>query len=135
MKHIDDIYTLPEAIARMEGWYGDAHNRCVRNCNPGNIEWGPFAESQGATGVEPDGQAFKGRFAVFPTADVGFAALRALLLGPSYKDLTIAQAINRYAPPSENATLNYVTQVCDWVGCKPTDIVWHTMTGKTTEEA
>lgn len=125
---MDKVYTLPEAIAKMEGFYGPATNRCVRNRNPGNVEWGKFAEWMGATGVEPDGHTYKGRFAVFPTADMGFEALRLLLLGPAYSDLTIREAINRYAPPSENDSLNYVTQVCRWCACGPDDKVVDVMT-------
>lgn len=135
MTHIDGKYTLPEAIARMEGWYGPITNRCVRNCNPGNIEWADWTKSPPYKAelelVQP---GVKARFAKFPDADTGFAALRALLLGPAYKDLTIEQAINRYAPPSENSTNSYVKQVCSWVECNPDDIVWRVMTNAPPEE-
>jgi len=114
----------------MEGFYlTPGMSRAARNCNPGNIEWGKFAEDHGATGVEPDGHTYKGRFAVFPSADVGFAALKALLLGPVYRDLTVAQAINRYAPPSENNPTTYINDLCVWCGCRPTDTVVDVMTG------
>ncbi len=54
-----------------------------RNNNPGNIEYGPFAISHGATGTD-------GRFAIFPTKDAGVAAMDALL-AKNYKGLTIEQ--------------------------------------------
>lgn len=72
-----------------------------RNNNPGNIEYGSFAKSHGAIGSD-------GRFAIFPTYAAGRAAKAALIFeSNSYKNLTLAQAIMRYAPPSENDTANY----------------------------
>lgn len=122
-------YTLPQAIARCEGFYGPITNRCVRNRNPGDIEFAPWtAEAPYNATLEKVQPGVKARFACFPTADQGFAALSALLLGPHYRDLTIEQAINRYAPASENDTTNYVTQVCGWVGCKPDETVAEVMT-------
>jgi hypothetical protein len=114
--------TLCEAIARIEGFYlpGSRPNRLN---NPGDIEWGAFARLNGATALETPKGNEPARFAYFPTPEVGFAALHALLSGPAYCDLTIEQAINKYAPPSENNTLNYVTEVCGLCGCNPTDLV------------
>ena len=114
--------TLLEAIARIEGFYvpGSRPNRLN---NPGDIEWGVFARMNGATSLETPKGDEPARFAYFPTPEAGFAALHALLGGPSYADLTIEEAINKYAPPSENNTANYVEQVCRNVGCESTDIV------------
>lgn len=100
--------SLVEAIARKEGWLVPS-SRCRRNHNPGNIEYGPFARKHGATGTD-------GRFAKFPDDATGFAALKALLSGPSYAHLTLAQCVARYAPPSENDTARYVKLVSDWTG-------------------
>ena len=124
----DRLYTLPEAIARFQGYWvkGSRAQRCN---NPGNINYGTFAKEHGATGVEPDGHTFKGRFAVFPDEDTGFHALRALLLSTAYKDLTIRQAINRYAPAADdNNPDQYVSAVCKWVGCSPDQTVFDVMT-------
>lgn len=75
-------------------------NRNWRNNNPGNIEYGPFAISMGATGSD-------GRFAVFPDMEMGYRAADALLKGKNYQNLSIADAIRRWAPPSENDTNAY----------------------------
>lgn len=76
-----------------------------RNNNPGNIEFGDFARRFGAIGSD-------GRFAIFPTYAAGRAAKAALIFeGRNYRDLSIAQAITRYAPPSENNTANYINTV------------------------
>lgn len=110
--------TLIEAIARMEGFYSltPAPNRPQRNNNPGDLEWGEFSRDQGAVKGDP-------RFAIFPTAAEGWAALYALLSGPDYAPLTIEAAINKFAPPIENDTMRYVDLVCVWVNCAPDEIV------------
>lgn len=114
--------TLIEAIARIEGFYTPG-SRPNRNNNPGDIEWGSFARMHGATALETPKGNEPARFAYFPTPEAGFAALHALLSGPAYAHLTIEEAINKYAPPSENQTVNYISFVCQRVGCKSTDIV------------
>lgn len=108
--------TLAQAIARMEGFYaaGQVPNRPQRNNNPGDIEFGPFAERFGATSGDP-------RFAIFPTVAKGFEALDALLRTPHYLGLTVEEAVNRYAPPVENNTSLYVAAVCHWTGKQSTD--------------
>lgn len=112
--------TLIQAIAHIEGFY-TAGTRPNRNNNPGDIQYGSFAKMNGADRIEDGVQA--PRFAHFPTPEVGFAALHALLSGPSYAGLSVEAAINRYAPPSENNSQGYVEYVCHQVQCKPTDIV------------
>lgn len=106
-----------QAIAREEG-FGAPGTRPTRNNNPGDIEWHPegIAAEHGATHGDP-------RFAVFPTPEAGFAAMRALLQTSGYKGLTVAQALNRWAPPVENETNAYIGNVCKWVGCEPSDII------------
>lgn len=84
--------------------------RAWRNNNPGNIEYGNFARSQGAVGTD-------GRFAVFPTYEAGRAAKAQLLWGSKgYRGMTIGQAINRYAPPFENNTAGYASTVARAAG-------------------
>ena len=78
--------------------------RAWRNNNPGNIRFGDFARSVGAIGEA-------GGFAVFPDEIIGLHAIKTLLLGGSYRNLTIADAISRYAPPSENDTTNYQRRI------------------------
>ena len=85
-------------------------SRAWRNNNPGNIEYGPFARSKGAVGSD-------GRFAVFETYEAGRAAKEALLFeSSSYRGRTIAEAIARYAPPSENDTSAYARAVARAIG-------------------
>lgn len=76
-----------------------------RNNNPGNLEYGPFAQSMGAIGTD-------GRFAVFPSYDAGRTAKETLIFSsPNYKDLPLSDAIARYAPSFENDTQGYLNQV------------------------
>jgi hypothetical protein len=96
-----------EAIAREEGFYVQG-TRAQRNHNPGNIEYGKFSIAHGALHGDP-------RFAVFPTDDAGFACMRTLFQA-SYKGLTVAQAIAKWAPATENDTASYVNNVCTWTG-------------------
>jgi hypothetical protein len=102
--------TLLEAMAKQEG-FGVAGARPTRNNNPGDLEYGPFAVANGATGTD-------GRFAIFPDSDTGFAAMKALLV-ERYRGLTVSEALNKYAPPVENETNVYLQHVCEWSGCQP----------------
>ena len=70
-------------------------SRTWRNMNPGAIRYGEFTKQYGACG-----QA--GGFAVFPTEEQGMKALKGLLCSEKYQKLTIAAAIYRWAPPSDN---------------------------------
>lgn len=109
------MMSVATAIARQEGFY--VHNsRAARNNNPGNLEYGPFAISQGAT-------ASDGRFAIFPAPRIGFNALEALLGLPEYSNLTLGEAIGKFAPASENDTDNYIRNVCAWCDCSACDRV------------
>lgn len=67
-----------------------------RNNNPGNIRAGAFANDHGAIGVGPSG------FAVFPDEATGRNAIGSLLRTRGYSNLSIGDAIARYAPPNEN---------------------------------
>ena len=81
-----------------------------RNNNPGNLNYGDFAKKHKAIGTD-------GRFAVFPTYEDGRKAKESLLFeGSGYKNLDIARAITRYAPPSENNTTNYINTVSKAAG-------------------
>lgn len=61
------------AIAKQKAAQKTAATRGMRNNNPGNIKYGAFARSMGATGQDMGG------FAVFPTAQAGIAAIAANL--------------------------------------------------------
>jgi len=114
------MQTFMEAIAREEGFYVPG-TRPARNNNPGDIEFGRFTQAHGATGGDP-------RFAVFPSPAEGFAAMRALLLS-AYKGITVAQALNKWAPPVENATNSYIANVCTWTGLTPETVLTEELIG------
>ncbi len=95
------------ASAAGGGGGGGKATRGIRNNNPGNIEYGKFAISQGATGTD-------GRFAIFPSMEAGVKAHEALLSGSGYlgKGLdTPAKIIAKYAPASENNQAAYLKAV------------------------
>ena len=96
----DVIYTMPDG-ARIRRSGG---TRAWRNSNPGNIRYSEFARRVGAIGTA-------GGFAVFPDEATGMYAIEALLRSDSYNKLTVAGAISRYAPPSENNTSAYHRQI------------------------
>lgn len=114
--------TVCEAFAKVEGYGASPLNRPTRNNNPGDIEFGPFAQSHGATHIEAARPGGTARFAYFPTPDAGFAAMRALFL-EHYKGLTVEQAITKYAPPIENPTAMYISEVCKLAECSPSDLI------------
>ena len=90
------IYTAADGsrLLRLGG------SRSWRNNNPGNMRYTEFTRDQGAIGTA-------GKFAVFPSVEIGRAALSLLLRGTKYFNLSISKAISRYAPPEENGTENY----------------------------
>lgn len=109
--------TFIEAIAREEG-FGIDGSRAQRNNNPGNMNFGPFAQRYGAVLETHD----KPRFANFPSTDAGFQAMRDLL-AEHYSGMTIGQALNKWAPPSDgNDTSSYTENVTKWMGV-PADTV------------
>lgn len=92
------------SITRQEG------ARNWRNNNPGNLEYGDFAKSMGAIGTD-------GRFAVFPDYATGRKAKESLIFeSKGYRDLSLTDAIKRYAPPTENNTGAYQRTVLSSVG-------------------
>jgi hypothetical protein len=105
---------LMQAMARMEG-FGVKGTRPTRNNNPGDIEYGSFAKAHGATGTD-------GRFAIFPDAQTGFGAMRALLTA-HYSGLSLSEALNKWAPPLENNTNRYIASVMEWTGLGSGDTV------------
>ena len=120
--------TLQQAIAKQEG-FGKPGARPTLLHNPGDIIYGTFATSHGAVGNV-------GGYAEFPDDATGWAALTALLSGPSYRDLTVQhwgvlryllKAIDRYRPAPAGSTLTegnqpdvYVQNICEWCDCSPT---------------
>jgi len=103
-----DVILPDGTVERREG------ARNWRNNNPGNIEFGPFAEANGAIGSD-------GRFAVFPTYEAGRAAKGALLFSSEgYEGKSIASALERYAPRSDNNNTDaYIATVAGALGVDP----------------
>lgn len=85
--------------------------RGIRLNNPGNIEQGQ--KWQGLSDVQADP-----RFCSFTDAEYGIRALCKILLTyqTKYKITTIYGMINRWAPPQENPTAAYVSNVSKWSG-------------------
>ena len=112
--------TLMEAIARFEGFGADPTNRPTRNHNPGNITYNDFSRSCGADSLEtgtPDP-----RYAHFPDDHTGWGCLHTLLTG-TYKGMTLAATITKYAPASENDTALYIRTVAGWCQQAPDSII------------
>lgn len=86
--------------------YGD---RATRNNNPGNIEAGKYTDSMGAIGSD-------GRFAVFGSRLTGTRAQAGLIFGKNYRNLTLRQAIEKYAPAFENNPAAYAAAVAAAAG-------------------
>ncbi|HEY0120656.1 MAG TPA: hypothetical protein VGC14_02655 [Rhizobium sp.] len=77
-------------------YHGSGGSRSWRNNNPGNIEYGSYSRSKGAIGTD-------GRFAVFPSYEAGRKAQEDLLFNSKgYRNLTLGQAINKWAPAGDN---------------------------------
>lgn len=92
--------------------------RGIRNNNPLNIEAGNFTASQ------PGFQGSDGRFARFADPEQGFAAAENLLdvYGRKHGLRTVAEVINRWAPPSDgNPVSAYAASVARDVGVGPND--------------
>jgi RHS repeat-associated protein len=84
-------------------WFGSQWrfgNHPFRDNNPGDILSGGFTDNHGSIGND-------GRFAVFPTSGTGQQALDSLLHGPGYINVSIDDAVARYAPAMENNTAGY----------------------------
>ena len=114
--------TIIQAIAAFEG-FGKQGTRATRNSNPGNINFTPWTKEYGAVlETVPAGIKEEPRFACFPTADQGWAALRYLLTS-HYLGMTIAAAFNKYAPPVENNTNAYTEFVCKETDLQPEDVL------------
>ena len=79
-------------------------DRNWRSNNPGNITYGDFAISMGAIGSD-------GRFAIFPSEEMGRRAADTLLKGNAYSKLSAADAIKKWAPPNENDSGAYIKNV------------------------
>jgi len=81
--------------------------RSIRNNNPGNLRTAKWILDNFKISIDDDG------FVIFENPLDGLTALLRLLDSNVYKDLTIEEVINKYAPPFENDTNNYVNYICN----------------------
>ena len=87
--------------------------RSVRNNNPGNID----RDSTDWDGMSSD-QTTDSRFVVFDTPEMGVRAMGKVLetYKTKHKLDTISGILNRWAPPNENATASYISDVSKDLG-------------------
>jgi hypothetical protein len=117
--------TFMQAIAREEG-FGIPGSRATRNNNPGNLDMEPWLAGFGARLETPISAKEEPRFAQFPDANSGWAAVKELLIR-SYVGLTVSRALNKWAPPTENQTNSYIDNVCGWTGFTPDEVLTEAM--------
>ena len=106
--HYVDILSFNGESVTLQGSDGLAYRRsggtlAWRNLNPGNLKYGNFARMYGALGKGWGGHA------IFPTFEVGNHAMEMLLFGGStvYANMSIHDAIHRYAPSNDPRARNY----------------------------
>ena len=88
-----------------------------RNNNPGNIVKSDFALQNGAIGVTD-------KWAVFPDEQTGLKAITKLLRTKKYNNLSVADAIKRYAPVSDgNNPEQYSKHISKMTGLPATSII------------
>ena len=121
-KGLGQTSTLAAAIARQEG-FGISGAVATRNNNPGNLSSPPSGQWAGQTGVDSSG------FAVFDNSTDGWSALNKDIAANS--GLTLTQFLNKYAPPSQNNTGAYISNVSSWTGASPTDTIADIVAGNT----
>ena len=108
-KENPNLVSLSYEIAKYEGFY-ISESLAQRNNNPGNMEFHEiYKERYGAS--LGDG----GRFCYFPMVGTGWIALKNLIR-EKYVNYTIFGMMCKYAPPRENATLQYAQQLADNLG-------------------
>lgn len=92
-------------------------SRAFRNHNPGNLRYGAFARRWGAREQDEQG------FARFPSTRRGTLALVDLLFTRTYGRLSLARALERYAPAQENPTQSYLRFVSSKSGVGPDEVL------------
>lgn len=115
---IHNASKLALAIAHQEGYFipGSLPNR---NNNPGDLR-------HGVAEVHPDNQP--DAVGSFSDPIKGWQALERQLTLDADRGMTIQQLIYTYAPTSENDSAAYLSFVCQYVGCQPTDLVSQVLT-------
>lgn len=90
--------------------------RGIRNNNPGNIRWGSDWQGLVAPNERTDPE-----FCQFKAPLYGLRALVKIIYTyqTNYGLNSIESIIQRYAPPNENNTQNYINRVCETLGVLP----------------
>jgi len=104
------IIDIANVIGQIEGW-NVAGSLAQRNNNPGNLI---FVHQSGAVLGE-------GGFAKFSSPEAGFQALENQISLDASRGLDVTSFINKYAPPSENNTSNYISMFTSMLGVSATD--------------
>ena len=104
---------LALAFSRAEG-YGVPGAIPTTHNNPGDLRHAP--KEQHAPG-DPDGVGY------FDNANDGWAALDRQLQLYADRGMTIAQAVETFAPSTENNTDEYIEYVCTRMGCTEDTLV------------
>ena len=120
--------SVDQAISQFEG-FGVPGTIATRQNNPGNLTFGPFAESQGATGPGA------GNIAIFPNSQTGFNAMDQLIQHYASQGYNIQDLINTWSPPgapgnSPRSTQNYTDFVAQKTGATPGTPVSALQTGQ-----
>jgi hypothetical protein len=87
--------------------------------NPGNIRPGNKEIDKLAIGTI---ESVYGKYLYFPNKELGFKALKILLL-KNYPNHTLQQCIEKFAPPSENNTSQYVATLTKHLQCSPNTLI------------
>ena len=103
---------LADAITRQEGYRPGT--RAWRNNNPGNL-WDGLGAGK-TKRIFPTLPVDEAGYLIFPTAAAGRAALERDLSIKVDRGMTLRSLITMYAPPSENPTEAYVSNVAGWLG-------------------
>jgi hypothetical protein len=103
----DAFVRLQRAIEKQEGY--TPGTLAYRNNNPGNLK---FVGQPGATMGE-------GGYAKFPDYASGVEAVKRQLGIDAGRGLTLGQEINKWAPPNENNTAQYLANVSASTGFSP----------------
>lgn len=122
---------LLEAIAHEEGFYKQG-TRPQRNNNPGDLVYGNEAIRFGSN-------AHDAGYAIFPSVDIGWNALRRWLSIPAvikdgkllggYLGATLEQVVYRFAPPVENNSAAYLQYIVTETGFTASTILTLEMLG------
>ncbi len=107
------LLSLPQAIAKFEGFGASPGNLPTKNNNPGDIKFGPFAHNLGATKDQHS------PFAVFSSPEAGQSAITKLLQTPGYQKLTIKEAIERWNGKDQPNNAQYVAAISKMTGLSP----------------